>query len=618
MSSKDASKHKEPPEVVVDGKNKKTYTRGKFLGKGGFAKCYELIDQLTKEKFAGKVVPKSALVKSSQKEKMQQEICIHRTLKHENIVGFHGYFEDADFIYIVLELCNRRSLLELHKRRRYISEPEARYFLKQIIHGCQYLHRNKVMHRDLKLANLFLSDDLVVKIGDFGLASRIVHEGEKKKTLCGTPNYIAPEVLNKGGHSFEVDCWSLGCILYTLLVGSPPFETNKLEETYARIKQNEYKIPYRISAPASKLIRALLHAEPSMRPSMFTMLDDEFFKDYTPNCLPVSALTTCPRFDAQLNTQIGRRPLSDINPFEDVPITSGGGTLPKASSTAVEYQPNDRWLSTLKKELQTLLSNAKVLEDNTARALEDSEDPACCPIYWVSKWVDYSDKYGLGYQLCDNSSGVVFNDVTRLILAGNLQNLQYIDSDGSENFYTMSEHPASLEKKIVLLNYFKAYMQENLLKAGENVSRREADDMARLPFIRRWFRTRSAIVLHLSNGTLQINFFEDHTKIILCPLMRAVTYIDSNRDFKTYQFDYLQKGGIISDLVGRLEYAIVMIDTLSSGPSTNSAPNETGNKATATTTSAAMPVSSAIRKATAAGTAAVAKGLAAVQKKPAS
>ncbi|KAF6778207.1 hypothetical protein AHF37_02230 [Paragonimus kellicotti] len=543
---------------------------------------------------------------------MQQEICIHRTLKHENIVGFHGYFEDADFIYIVLELCNRRSLLELHKRRRYISEPEARYFLKQIIHGCQYLHRNKVMHRDLKLANLFLSDDLVVKIGDFGLASRIVHEGEKKKTLCGTPNYIAPEVLNKGGHSFEVDCWSLGCILYTLLVGSPPFETNKLEETYARIKQNEYKIPYRISAPASKLIRALLHAEPSMRPSMFTMLDDEFFKDYTPNCLPVSALTTCPRFDAQLNTQIGRRPLSDINPFEDVPITSGGGTLPKASSTAVEYQPNDRWLGTLKK------NNAKVLEDNTAKALEDSEDPACCPIYWVSKWVDYSDKYGLGYQLCDNSSGVVFNDVTRLILAGNLQNLQYIDSDGSENFYTMSEHPASLEKKIVLLNYFKAYMQENLLKAGENVSRREADDMARLPFIRRWFRTRSAIVLHLSNGTLQINFFEDHTKIILCPLMRAVTYIDSNRDFKTYQFDYLQKGGIISDLVGRLEYAIVMIDTLSSGPSTNSAPNETGNKATATATSAAMPVSSAIRKATAAGTAAVAKGLAAVQKKPAS
>lgn len=85
--------------------------------------------------------------------------------------------------------------------------------MRQIVNGCQYLHHNKVMHRDLKLANLFLDEKLVVKIGDFGLASKIVREGEKKKTLCGTPNYIAPEVLGKGGHSFEVDSWSLGCIL---------------------------------------------------------------------------------------------------------------------------------------------------------------------------------------------------------------------------------------------------------------------------------------------------------------------------------------------------------------------------------------------------------------------
>ncbi|CAH8450431.1 unnamed protein product [Dicrocoelium dendriticum] len=588
MSSRDASKNKEPPEEVVDVKNKKKYTRGRFLGKGGFAKCYELTDQSTKAKYAGKVVPKAALVKVSQKEKMQQEIAIHKTLSHENVVGFHGYFEDSDFIYIVLELCNRRSLLELHKRRRFISEPEARYFLRQIIHGCQYLHKNKVMHRDLKLANLFLSDDLVVKIGDFGLASRIVHDGEKKKTLCGTPNYIAPEVLTKGGHSFEVDCWSLGCILYTLLVGNPPFETNKLEETYTRIKLNEYKIPYRVSAPASRFIRALLHADPAMRPSMFKMLDDEFFKGYTPTCLPVSALTTCPRFDAQLNIPVGRRPLSDINPVEDVPITHGGGSLLKPVNTQMDCQPDDCWLSDLRKELKTLLTTAKVLEDCNCMAMEESEDPACCPVYWISKWVDYSDKYGLGYQLCDNSSGVVFNDVTRLILAANLENLQYIDQDGTENFFTVTNHPDSIEKKVTLLNYFKTYMQENLLKAGENVPRRDSDDLARLPFLRRWFRTRSAMVLHLSNGTLQINFFEDHTKIILCPLMRAVTYIDTKRDFKTYQFQLLLQNGIIPDLIGRLEYAVAMIEKLSAplthsgGPSTKSSvPTETAAKVSA-------------------------------------
>lgn len=79
--------------------------------------------------------------------------------------------------------------------------------------------------------------------GDFGLATRVEYEGERKKTLCGTPNYIAPEVLGKKGHSFEVDVWSIGCIMYTLLVGKPPFETSCLKETYIRIKNNEYTIP---------------------------------------------------------------------------------------------------------------------------------------------------------------------------------------------------------------------------------------------------------------------------------------------------------------------------------------------------------------------------------------
>ncbi|CAH8481185.1 unnamed protein product [Heterobilharzia americana] len=294
---------------------------------------------------------------------MRQEISIHRTLKHENVVGFHGNFEDSEFIYILLEICNRRSLLELHKRRKYVTEPEARYFMKQIVHGCQYLHQNKIMHRDLKLANLFLDDDLKVKIGDFGLASRISREGEKKKTLCGTPNYIAPEVLSKGGHSFEVDSWSLGCILYTLLVGSPPFETNKLEETYARIKQNEYRIPIRVSVSASMLIRSLLHANPEKRPNMFTVLDHEFFKDFTPSGLPVSCLTTCPRFDTMHRPQTGRRPLSDINPVEDVPITSGGGALGNVVRDAVDkdVQPDDCWLGELQKRLARLLQEARSL-----------------------------------------------------------------------------------------------------------------------------------------------------------------------------------------------------------------------------------------------------------------
>lgn len=131
--------------------------------------------------------------------------------------------------------------MELHKRRKTITEPETRFYMRDILSGVQYLHDRRIIHRDLKLGNLFLDNELHVKIGDFGLAAQIEYEGERKKTLCGTPNYIAPEILNKKGHSFEVDIWSIGCIMYTLLIGRPPFETNTLKETYAKIKKCDYR-----------------------------------------------------------------------------------------------------------------------------------------------------------------------------------------------------------------------------------------------------------------------------------------------------------------------------------------------------------------------------------------
>jgi len=101
------------------------------------------------------------------------------------------------------------------------------------------LHKNKVIHRDLKLGNLFLSDKMELKLADFGLAAKLEFDGEKKKTICGTPNYIAPEILEgKSGHSYEVDVWSLGVVIYTMLIGKPPFETNDVKTTYRKIRLN--------------------------------------------------------------------------------------------------------------------------------------------------------------------------------------------------------------------------------------------------------------------------------------------------------------------------------------------------------------------------------------------
>ncbi|XP_045569644.1 serine/threonine-protein kinase PLK1 isoform X2 [Salmo salar] len=476
---------KEIPDILIDPRTFKKYTRGRFLGKGGFAKCYEITDMETKEVFAGKVVPKSMILKPHQREKMSSEIAIHKSLDNPHIVGFHGFFEDDDFVFVVLEICRRRSLLELHKRRKAVTEPEARYYMMQLVKGCQYLHDNRVIHRDLKLGNIFLSDDMDVKIGDFGLATKIEFEGERKKTLCGTPNYIAPEVLCKKGHSFEVDVWSLGCILYTLLVGKPPFETTCLKETYNRIKKNNYTIPWQINPVAASLIKRMLHADPSQRPTVSQLQTDEFFTEgYTPLRLPTTCLTVPPRFSIAP---------SSLEPGQRRPLTA--------------------------------LNNK-------------------------------------GYQLCDNSVGVLFNDCTRMIMYADGDSLQYIDKMAAESYLSVRSYPATLSKKITLLKYFRNYMSEHLLKAGANITPRDGDELARLPYLGHWFRTKSAIVLHLTNGTVQINFFQDHTKLILCPLMGAVSFIDEKRDFRTYKTSLIQEFGCCKELASRMSYARLMVAKL--------------------------------------------------------
>ena len=165
--------------------------------------------------------------------------------------------------------------------------------------------------------------------------------------------------------------------------------------------------------------------------------------------------------------------------------------------------PDDYYISDLCAQLNQVIA-AKPTEIDPLR-IDDAEDPACVPMLWVSKWVDYSDKYGLGYQLCDESVGVLFNDSTRLILCSSGENLQYIERDGNEFLYTLQAYPDWLQKKITLLKYFRDYMSQHLLKAGATIAPRPGDEMSRLPFLRTWLRTRNAIILHLSNGTLQVN-----------------------------------------------------------------------------------------------------------------
>lgn len=211
-------------------------------------------------------------------------------------------------------------MMELHKRRKTITEYECRYFIHQIINGVKYLHDSRIIHRDLKLGNLFLNDMMQVKIGDFGLATRIEYEGQRKKTLCGTPNYIAPEILTKKGHSFEVDIWSIGCVMYTLLVGQPPFETKTLKDTYTRIKKCEYRVPSYMRKPAAEMVVAMLQSNPEYRPSVHKLTQFDFLTCApVPSHLPTSCLTMEPRLDGNETIHLDalRKPLSEMNGFRE-------------------------------------------------------------------------------------------------------------------------------------------------------------------------------------------------------------------------------------------------------------------------------------------------------------
>lgn len=132
-------------------------------------------------------------------------------------------------------------------------------------------------------------------------------------------------------------------------------------------------------------------------------------------------------------------------------------------------------------------------------------DPAAQPVIWISKWVDYSDKYGFGYQLSDDSVGVMYNDGTRLIMMSNGYNIHYINREGDELYYTVKDYPPHLEKKMKLMNFFLKYMNEHLMKAGGSISMKRGDELSRIPYIHQWFRTQTAVVMQLSNGTVQVS-----------------------------------------------------------------------------------------------------------------
>jgi serine/threonine protein kinase len=210
-----------------------------------------------------KVLHKSQLTKAGVEHQLRREIEIQAHLRHPNILRLYGYFYDQNRIYLILEFAAKGELYkELQKNTRFDEKRSAKY-IRSLAGALNYCHSRHVIHRDIKPENLLLDMRGELKIADFGWS---VHAPkDRRETLCGTLDYLPPEMVAAKPHDNKVDVWSLGVLMYEFLVGSPPFEAATAKETYMRIAKVDIKWPEHVTEPARDLITKLLQKDSESR-----------------------------------------------------------------------------------------------------------------------------------------------------------------------------------------------------------------------------------------------------------------------------------------------------------------------------------------------------------------
>jgi len=246
------------------------YEVRKELGRGAFSVVKLGVNKKTKEKVAIKVIDRSNVGKDYEKN-LLMEMEILQRVHHPNIIQLHEMIEEDNKIYFAMELVTGGELFDRIVEKGSYTEEDAKVLVRKIVSAIEYLHDMNIAHRDLKPENLLvksIADDTEVKIADFGL-SKIIDEQKMMQTACGTPGYVAPEVLNAEGYDKEVDMWSIGVITYILLCGFPPFYAETVPEVFEQILKAEYDYPEEywgeISAEGKDFINHLLVVDPKDR-----------------------------------------------------------------------------------------------------------------------------------------------------------------------------------------------------------------------------------------------------------------------------------------------------------------------------------------------------------------
>ncbi|XP_059224595.1 serine/threonine-protein kinase MARK2 isoform X14 [Stomoxys calcitrans] len=247
----------------------------KTIGKGNFAKVKLAKHLPTGKEVAIKIIDKTQLNPGSL-QKLFREVRIMKMLDHPNIVKLFQVIETEKTLYLVMEYASGGEVFDYLVLHGRMKEKEARVKFRQIVSAVQYCHQKRIIHRDLKAENLLLDSELNIKIADFGFSNEFT-PGSKLDTFCGSPPYAAPELFQgKKYDGPEVDVWSLGVILYTLVSGSLPFDGSTLRELRERVLRGKYRIPFYMSTDCENLLRKFLVLNPAKRASLETIMSDKW------------------------------------------------------------------------------------------------------------------------------------------------------------------------------------------------------------------------------------------------------------------------------------------------------------------------------------------------------
>ena len=264
MEDGDKDKDKEKSRKKKMRIKVKDYEKLKTVGLGSYGRVRLCKNKKTGNIFVMKILKKNDIIKQKQVDHVYSEFNILTMLKHPFIVQLFGYnFEDPKYIYFIMEYIQGGELFTLLRTKGTFPVPQTKFYIAHIITIFEYLHSKNIVYRDLKPENILINKNGYLKLTDFGFAKQL--ENEKTYTLCGTPEYLAPEIILNKGHGKAVDWWTLGILLYEMLVGIDPFSDDDPMKTYQKILKGKINFPKTINKDAKSLIKHLLTQDTSKR-----------------------------------------------------------------------------------------------------------------------------------------------------------------------------------------------------------------------------------------------------------------------------------------------------------------------------------------------------------------